>query len=81
MNVIEGLYCCGNAGIMGFKREFHRLSIRIASRLITKIKALNPDVLATDCLSCRIQFNQLTPYKVMHPIELIKESYRNYERR
>jgi glycerol-3-phosphate dehydrogenase subunit C len=79
MNVIEGLYCCGNAGIMGFKREFHRLSIRIASRLITKIKALNPDVLATDCLSCRIQFNQLTPYKVMHPIELIKESYGNYQ--
>lgn len=76
---IDGIYCCGNAGIMGFKKEFHHRSIRIGSRLIAKIKGLDPDVLATDCLSCRIQFNQLTPYKVLHPIEIIKESYGNYQ--
>ena len=73
---IDGNYCCGNGGIMGFKQEFHHSSIKIAGRLIGKIKGLNPEVLATDCLSCRLQFNQLIPYKVLHPIEIIKESYR-----
>jgi len=60
---------------MGFKEEFHHSSIKIASRLIAKIKGMDPEVLATDCLSCRIQFNQITPYKVLHPIEIIKQSY------
>ena len=75
---INGNYCCGNGGIMGFKQEFHRSSIKIASRLIAKIKGLNPEVLTTDCLSCRLQFNQLTPYNILHPIEIIEESYSNY---
>ena len=44
------LYCCGMAGIMGFKKEFHDSSIRIGSRLIEKIKEINPDKLVTDCL-------------------------------
>ena len=78
---IQGDYCCGNGGVMGFKQEYHHLSIKIASRLIGKIKSINPEVLATDCLSCKIQFNQLTPYRVVHPIEIIKESYGNYEER
>jgi glycerol-3-phosphate dehydrogenase subunit C len=79
LDMISGIYCCGNGGIMGFKQEFHHLSIKIASRLMAEIKGLNPEVIATDCLSCKIQFNQLTPYKVMHPIEIIKESYDKYQ--
>jgi hypothetical protein len=31
--------------------------------------------LLTDCLSCRMQFNQTTPYPVYHPIEIFKASY------
>ncbi len=77
LDTINGDYCCGNAGIMGFKEEFHQLSIKIASRLIAKIKSMNPGVLVTDCLSCRMQFNHLTHYKVLHPIQIIKESYSN----
>lgn len=79
LDTINGDYCCGNAGIMGFKEEFHQLSIKIASRLIAKIKSMNPEVLVTDCLSCRMQFNQLTRYRVLHPIQIIKESYSNYQ--
>jgi glycerol-3-phosphate dehydrogenase subunit C len=69
------LYCCGMAGVMGFKRDFHETSIHLGSRLMDKIKGLAPERLITDCLSCRLQFNQLLPYKVLHPIELIKEAY------
>ncbi len=78
VQTIDGDYCCGNAGIMGFKQEFHRSSIKIASRLISRIKALGPEVIATDCLSCSIQLNQLTHYEILHPLQIIKESYTNY---
>ena len=75
---IDEIYCCGNGGIMGFKSYFHPLSIKISGRLIAKLKRIDPRVIATDCISCRLQFNQLTPYRVLHPLEIIKESYRNY---
>ena len=42
---------------------------------MAKIKKLNPEKLVTDCLSCRLQFKQLPPYKLAHPIELLKEAY------
>jgi glycerol-3-phosphate dehydrogenase subunit C len=73
---IEGsLFCCGMAGIMGFKKEFHHASIHLGGRLMNKIKSLNPESIVTDCLSCRLQFAQLTPYRVFHPIEILKQSY------
>jgi len=30
-----------------------------------------PDLIVTDCLSCRLQFEQFTPFAVKHPIELL----------
>jgi glycerol-3-phosphate dehydrogenase subunit C len=70
-------YCCGIAGIMGFKRDFHNASLHMGSRLIAKIKQLDPDLLITDCLSCRLQFNQITTYPVQHPVEILIQSYQN----
>ena len=75
VEAISGDTCCGNGGIMGLKKEFHPWSIRIGSRLMARLKSLNPEVLATDCLSCRMQFNQLTPYEVVHPIQIIHQAY------
>jgi glycerol-3-phosphate dehydrogenase subunit C len=73
---IDGaFYCCGMAGIMGFKRDFHEVSVAMGSRLMEKIRAMHPERLLSDCLSCRIQFNQLLPYKVFHPIEILREAY------
>jgi len=73
MESIKGeLYCCGMAGIMGFKREFHQASTQLGKRLMEKITELNPEYIVTDCLSCRLQFHQMLPYKVKHPIELLK---------
>lgn len=68
-------YCCGISGIMGFKRDFHTASIKMGSRLITKIKRLDPEFLVTDCLSCRLQFNQMCDYPVQHPIEILNIAY------
>ena len=78
LQTISGIYCCGNGGIMGFKEEFHHKSIKIASSLMAKIRRLNPDIITTDCLSCRLQFSQLTPYGQLHPIQIIQKAYDNY---
>jgi glycerol-3-phosphate dehydrogenase subunit C len=76
LEAIDGqLYCCGMAGIMGFKQAFHDSSIRLGRRLMERIREINPDRIVTDCLSCRLQFNQLLPYPVTHPIEILKEAY------
>ena len=64
------LLCCGMAGITGFKKRSHQASVHLGSRLIAKIKEIDPERIVTDCLSRRLQFNQLTSYKVSHPIEV-----------
>ena len=69
------LYCCGMAGIMGFKREFHEESLQIGQPLVDKIGKIKPDGIVTDCLSCRLQFRQTTRYPVFHPLEIIQEAY------
>jgi glycerol-3-phosphate dehydrogenase subunit C len=77
LDAIQGnLYCCGLAGVMGFKQDFHLSSIKLGSRLMDKISEMNPEILVTDCLSCRLQFNQLLPHKVLHPVEILREAYR-----
>ncbi len=76
MDAIDNVsYCCGLGGIMGFKNEFHYTSIQMGSRLMAHIKHLSPDHLVTDCLSCRLQFNQMSAYPVQHPIEVLQEAY------
>jgi glycerol-3-phosphate dehydrogenase subunit C len=70
--------CCGMSGIMGFKREFHDISLQMGARLMEKIQAARPERLLCDCLSCRMQFNQMLPYEVYHPVEILKESYESF---
>jgi glycerol-3-phosphate dehydrogenase subunit C len=62
------------AGIMGFKKDFHEPSIKLGSRLMEKIRSLEPEIIVTDCLSCRLQFKQVLPYPVYHPIEVLREA-------
>jgi glycerol-3-phosphate dehydrogenase subunit C len=71
----SSLHCCGLAGVMGFKRDFHQASIQLGSRLIEKIRQMNPERIVTDCLSCRLQFSQLLPYPVVHPMEVLRAAY------
>ncbi len=68
--------CCGMGGSLGFKKDFHDASIRLAKPLVRKIQAVAPDAVVTDCLSCRLQFQHLLPYPVRHPLEILARAYR-----
>lgn len=67
--------CCGMGGSLGFKKDFYDASLRLASPLIRKIQAAAPEAIITDCLSCRLQFQHLLPYKVFHPVEILSRAY------
>ena len=72
MDVVDGPYdCCGMGGNMGFKKDFHEASLRLAAPIMKKICHLNPDGIVTDCLSCRLQFRHALPYPVYHPMEIL----------
>jgi len=72
IDVVDGTYdCCGMGGIMGYKREFHAHSIRLGTPVMEKIAARRPDVIVTECLSCRLQFHHLADYPVAHPLEVM----------
>lgn len=72
VDVIDGAYdCCGMGGIMGFKRDFHRHSLKLGAPVVAKIEALNPDAVVTDCLSCRLQLTHTTTLPVRHPLEIL----------
>jgi glycerol-3-phosphate dehydrogenase subunit C len=67
----SSFYCCGIAGIMGFKAGFHDTSMEMGAPLMKKIREMGPDTLLTDCLSCRIQFDQMTDLPVHHPVQIL----------
>ncbi len=72
---LEGnLHCCGLAGVMGFKQDFHEASIALGDRLMRRIREIHPQAIVTDCLSCRLQFEQLLSYPVRHPIEILRQA-------
>ena len=68
--------CCGSAGVRGFQKRFHKASLAQGGPLMDKISAADPEMVATDCLSCRLQFNQVLPYPVAHPVEILRDAYR-----
>ena len=70
--------CCGMAGIMGFKDEFHHVSLKMGEQLMAKVHEVGPDRLLSDCLSCRMQFEHALPYEVAHPVEILRDAYAKY---
>ena len=69
--------CCGLGGTMGFKTDFHATSLAMGRGLMDSTRRIAPDRVVTECLGCRIQFMQMLPYPVSHPVELLAKAYRD----
>lgn len=63
--------CCGLAGTHGYKKENYSDSQNIGETLFKRIAKINPQIVATDCESCKWQIEMSTPYTVMNPISII----------
>jgi glycolate dehydrogenase iron-sulfur subunit len=73
--------CCGSAGIYNITQ--HDLSMRILDRKIEDIRKTNAEILTTGNPGCMLQISYGlrkagdSGMRVMHPIELLDQAYRN----
>ncbi len=63
--------CCGIAGTYGFKRENYAYSQAIGAPLFRQIEALKPELVVTDCETCKWQIEMSTGVPVENPISIL----------
>ncbi len=66
--------CCGIAGTYGFKKENYKYSQAIGHGLFEQIKGINPDVVSTDCETCKWQIEMSTGYSTINPIVILADA-------
>jgi len=66
--------CCGLGGTFGFKKEKYEISQEIGKDLAEAIDRLSPEIVLTDCEGCRMQIRHLTGLKVLHPVQILRDS-------
>ena len=66
--------CCGISGTYGFKEEFYSIGLDVGADLFLKIRESDPDVVVTDCETCKWQIEANTRYTVVHPISLLAQA-------
>ncbi len=68
--------CCGIAGTYGFKKEYYDISQSIGGLLFKAIEAAEPEVVITDCETCKMQIEMNTGYEVLHPVQVLARAFR-----
>ncbi len=67
--------CCGMAGTFGMKAENFDLSMEVGKPLFERVAAVAPDMIASECSTCRMQLEQATGLRSFHPAELLARAY------
>ncbi len=67
--------CCGIAGTYGFKKEYYDVSQKVGGALFKRIERVRPDFVITDCETCKWQIEMSTPYKVLHPVNILARAF------
>ena len=70
--VVLNSECCGIAGTYGFKNEYYKISQDVGKNLFNMINSVHPEIVITDCETCKMQIEMNTEFKVLHPIEIIE---------
>ena len=66
--------CCGISGTFGFKKENYAISQKIGSKLYESIYAANPEVVITDCETCKWQIEGACGISVFNPISILVQA-------
>lgn len=67
--------CCGMAGTFGMKVGTYDLSLRAGQPLFERVSQVAPDLIATECSTCRMQLAEATGVKCLHPVVLLAQAY------
>jgi glycerol-3-phosphate dehydrogenase subunit C len=73
VNLVDRCSCMD--GTWGMKKEYYELSKQGAQKLLDEIRKDSPKILATDCLIAKLQIEEGTGDKVVHPIEILWAAY------
>lgn len=66
--------CCGISGTFGFKKENYAMAQKIGAKLFEDLRLSNPQIVATDCETCKWQIEMSTSMSVMNPISIIAQA-------
>lgn len=67
--------CCGMSGTFGFKEEKYSTSMAVGQRLFEGIRLADPQMVVTECATCRMQIEHGSQVKAIHPAELLLAAY------
>jgi Fe-S oxidoreductase len=67
--------CSGMAGTFGLHRDHFRTSLRAGRGLLNRLRDSDIELGATECSACRMQMEQGSPRRTLHPIKLLSLSY------
>jgi FAD/FMN-containing dehydrogenase/Fe-S oxidoreductase len=67
--------CSGMGGTYGLARDRFRNSLRAGRGLMRRFRDDDIDIGATECGACRIQMEQGSPKRTLHPMKLLSLSY------
>ena len=67
--------CCGMAGTFGMKTGTYDLSMQTGKPLFARIAEVAPDLVASECSTCRLQITQGSALATVHPMILLAEAY------
>ena len=67
--------CSGMAGTFGLHREHFRTSLRAGRSLLSRLSDPDLQVGSTECGACRIQMEQGSAKRTLHPLKLLALSY------
>lgn len=63
--------CCGMAGTFGMKAGTFDLSMETGRPLFERVADVAPDLIASECSTCRMQVEQATGIQTTHPAQLL----------
>lgn len=69
--------CCGLAGTFGMSKEHFDLSMKVGEALFEAIRSSGVDTVVTECEGCKMQIEQGTGVRVLHPAEVLHMAYRS----
>ncbi len=69
--------CSGHDGTWGVKAEFFDLSMKIARKVVSRVKEAQPDLVVSDCPLAALQIDQAgqASRPTLHPIQIVKQAY------
>jgi len=67
--------CSGVDGTWGMQARFHKESLKVARKMLDRIRAAKPDHIATDCPLSALRIEEGLGEKPVHPVVLVRHAY------